>query len=267
MLLRETASDPARTLRHARDFGDDVVKIVTGRSDIAPDPKDKRFLDPAWRYNPFYRAGAQYFLAVQKGARRWLAELELDDLERDRANFVSNIIIDSLAPTNTLVGNPMAQKKLIDSGGMSLIRGLRNAYNDMVHNNQMVSQVDKRPFKLGENIATSKGNVVYRNAMMELIHYAPTTDEVYAIPQLVIPPQINKMYINDLSPEKSVIKWQVDNGIQTFLISWKNPTKSEGHWDLAAYIGSCGEAIDAICAISGSKKVNLSGACSGGQTT
>ena len=75
------------------------------------------------------------------------------------------------------------------------------------------------------------------------------------------------MYINDLSPEKSVIKWQVDNGIQTFLISWKNPTKSEGHWDLAAYIGSCGEAIDAICAISGSKKVNLSGACSGGQTT
>lgn len=267
MLLRETASDPARSLRHARSFGDDVVKIVTGKSDLAPSPKDKRFMDPAWRFNPFYRAGAQYYLAVQKGMKSWLADLDLDDIERDRANFISNVIIDSLAPTNTLAGNPMAQKRVIDSGGLSLIKGLKNAYNDMVHNDRMVSQVDKRPFKLGVNVATSKGSVVYRNAMMELIQYAPTTDEVHAIPQLTIPPQINKMYINDLSPEKSVVKWQVDNGIQTFVISWKNPTKDEGHWDMADYIASCREAIDVICKITGSAKVNVSGGCSGGQTT
>jgi len=267
ILLRETASDPARSLHHARSFGDDVVKIVTGKSDLAPSPKDKRFMDPAWRYNPFYRAGAQYYLAVQKGMKSWLADLDLDDIERDRANFISNVIIDSLAPTNTLAGNPMAQKRVIDSGGLSLIKGLKNAYNDMVHNDRMVSQVDKRPFKLGVNVATSKGSVVYRNAMMELIQYAPTTDEVHAIPQLTIPPQINKMYINDLSPEKSVVKWQVDNGIQTFVISWKNPTKDEGHWDMADYIASCREAIDVICKISGSAKVNVSGGCSGGQTT
>ena len=267
ILLRETASDPARSLHHARSFGDDVVKIVTGKSDLAPSPKDKRFMDPAWRYNPFYRAGAQYYLAVQKGMKSWLADLDLDDIERDRANFISNVIIDSLAPTNTLAGNPMAQKRVIDSGGLSLIKGLKNAYNDMVHNDRMVSQVDKRPFKLGVNVATSKGSVVYRNAMMELIQYAPTTDEVHAIPQLTIPPQINKMYINDLSPEKSVVKWQVDNGIQTFVISWKNPTKDEGHWDMADYIASCREAIDVICKITGSAKVNVSGGCSGGQTT
>ena len=266
LLLRETATDPARTVRHMQSFGDDVVKILTGKSDLAPDPKDKRFMDPAWRYNPFFRAGAQYYLAVQRGMKHWLEELQLDDLERDRANFIANIIIDGLAPTNTLVGNPTAQKRLIDSGGLSVIKGLKNAYNDIVNNKGMVSQVDKKPFKLGENIATSKGSVVYRDAMMELIHYAPTTEQVHAIPQLTIPPQINKMYINDLSPEKSVVKWQVDNGIQCFVISWKNPSKAEGHWGMDEYIAACRKAIDVVCEITGAKKVNVSSACSGGQT-
>ncbi|MDP3905742.1 alpha/beta hydrolase [Novosphingobium sp.] len=266
LLLRETATDPARTIRHMQSFGDDVVKILTGKSDLAPDPKDKRFMDPAWRYNPFYRAGAQYYLAVQRGMKHWLEELQLDDLERDRANFIANIIIDGLAPTNTLAGNPTAQKRLIDSGGLSVIKGLKNAYNDIVHNKGMVSQVDKKPFRLGENIATSKGSVVYRDAMMEVIHYAPTTEQVYAIPQLTIPPQINKMYINDLSPEKSVVKWQVDNGIQCFVISWKNPVKEEGHWGMDEYIAACRKAIDVVCEVTGAKKVNVSSACSGGQT-
>jgi polyhydroxyalkanoate synthase subunit PhaC len=266
LLLRETASDPGRTVKHMQGFGEDVVKILTGKSDLAPDPKDKRFMDPAWRYNPFFRAGAQYYLAIQKGMKGWLEELELDELERDRANFISNIIIDGLAPTNTLVGNPSAQKRLIDSGGLSLIKGLKNAYNDIVHNQGMVSQVNKTPFKLGENVATAKGSVVYRDAMFELVHYAPTTDEVYEIPQLTIPPQINKMYINDLSPEKSVVKWQTDNGIQCFVISWKNPTKEEGVWGMDDYIASCLKAVDLVCEITGAPKVNISSACSGGQT-
>ncbi|WP_374279784.1 PHA/PHB synthase family protein [Novosphingobium sp.] len=266
LLLRETATDPKRSLRHMQAFGEDVVKILSGKSELAPEPKDKRFMDPAWRYNPFFRAGAQYYLAIQKGMKNWLEELELDELERDRANFIANIIIDGLAPTNTLIGNPTAQKRLIDSGGLSLIKGLKNAYNDMVHNKGMVSQVDSKPFKLGENVATSKGSVVYRDAMFELIHYAPTTEQVHAIPQLTIPPQINKMYINDLSPEKSVVRWQVDNGIQCFVISWKNPTKEEGVWGMDEYIASCMKAVDVVCEITGAPKVNISSACSGGQT-
>ncbi|MDN3645202.1 alpha/beta fold hydrolase [Pontixanthobacter aestiaquae] len=266
LLLRETASDPMRSMKHAQEMGQDMIKIMTGKSDLAPDPRDKRFKDPAWQYNPFFRAGAQYYLAVQKGMSNWLSDLELDDLERDRANFISNIIIDGLAPTNTLMGNPTAQKRLVDSGGLSLVKGLKNAYNDMVHNKGMVSQVDKRPFKLGENVATSKGSVVLRTEMMELIHYAPTTDEVHEIPQLTIPPQINKMYINDLSPEKSVIKWQTDNKIQTFVISWRNPSKEQGHWDMTDYVKSCREAMEAVSAITGAKKVNVSAGCSGGQT-
>ncbi len=266
LLLRETASDPSRVMRHAQSMGEDMVKIMTGKSELAPDPKDKRFKDPAWQYNPFFRAGAQYYLAVQKGMSNWLEELELDELERNRANFISNIILDGLAPTNTLAGNPTAQKRLIDSGGLSLIAGLKNAYNDMVNNKGMVSQVDKRPFKLGENIATSKGSVVYRTEMFELVQYAPTTDEVHEIPQLTIPPQINKMYINDLSPEKSVVKYQLDNGIQTFVISWRNPTKEQGGWAMADYIKACEEAMEAVADITGSKKVNVSAGCSGGQT-
>ena len=266
LLLRETASDPARTIKHMRGFGEDMVKIMTGKSELAPEAKDKRFRDPAWQYNPFFRAGAQYYLAVQKGMKGWLEDLELDELERDRANFISQIIIDSLSPTNSLVGNPSAQKRLIDSGGLSLVKGLKNAYNDVVHNHGMVSMVDKRPFKLGENIAASKGSVVYRDAMMEVIQYAPTTEQVCAIPQLTIPPQINKMYINDLSPEKSVVKYQLDNGIQPFVISWKNPAKDQGHWGMDEYIASCIKALDVVCAVSGSDTVNVSSACSGGQT-
>jgi len=266
LLLRETASDPKRFMRHAQSMGEDMVQILTGKSELAPHPKDKRFMDPAWQYNPFFRAGAQYYLAVQKGMRNWLEELELDELERNRANFISNIILDSLAPTNTLIGNPAAQKQVINSGGLSLLKGLQNAYNDIVNNKGMVSQVDKRPFKIGENVATSAGSVVYRTEMFELVHYAPTTDEVYEIPQLTIPPQINKMYINDLSPEKSIIKWQLDNGLQTFVISWRNPSKDQGHWAMADYIASCEEALAAVADITGSKKVNVSAGCSGGQT-
>ena len=266
LLLRETASDPARTIKHMRGFSEDMVQIMTGKSELAPDPKDKRFKDPAWQFNPFFRAGAQYYLAVQKGLKSWMDDLELDELERDRANFISQIIIDSLSPTNSLIGNPSAQKRLIDSGGLSLVKGLKNAYNDMVHNHGMVSMVDKRPFKLGENVAASKGSVVYRDAMMEVIQYAPTTQQVYAIPQLTIPPQINKMYINDLSPEKSVVKYQLDNGIQPFVISWKNPTKDEGHWGMDEYIASCAKALEVVSAVSGSDTVNVSSACSGGQT-
>ena len=266
VLLRETASDPQRLMRHSQAMGMDMIQIMTGKSELAPHPKDKRFMDPAWRYNPFMRAGAQYYLAVQKGMANWLEELELDDLEKDRARFISNIIIDSVAPTNTLLGNPTAQKRMIDSGGLSLIKGLKNAYTDLTQNKGMVSQVDKRPFKLGENVATSKGSVVLRTEMMELIQYAPTTDEVYEIPQLTIPPQINKMYINDLSPEKSIVKWQVDNGIQTFVISWRNPSKEQGVWDMADYVRSCREAMEAVADITGAKKVNVSAGCSGGQT-
>jgi polyhydroxyalkanoate synthase subunit PhaC len=267
VMLRETAGNPAKTMKHMKLFADDVVKIVANTSDLAPAPKDKRFMDAAWNANPFYKAGMQYYLAVQKGVNRWVDDLELDELERARASFVSGMIVDSIAPTNTFVGNPSAIKKAMETGGGSLIKGLRNAYNDMAHNDMMVSQVDSRPFKLGENIAVSKGSVVFQTEMMELIQYAPTQKQVHEIPLLIIPPQINKAYINDLSPEKSIIKYECDNGLQPFLISWRNPNVEHRDWGLGDYVDQIIEAIAVTCEVTGSKTVNLAGACSGGITT
>jgi polyhydroxyalkanoate synthase subunit PhaC len=267
VMLRETAGNPMRTMKHAQMFSDDVVKIMTNQSDLAPSPKDKRFMDGAWAANPFYKAGMQYYLAMEKGTKRWIEDLELDELERARANFVSGMIIDSIAPTNTLLGNPSAIKKAMETGGGSLIKGLRNAYNDIAHNDGIVSQVDSRPFKLGENISISKGAVIHKTDIMELIQYAPTVDTVYSVPLLIIPPQINKAYINDLSPEKSIIKYECENGIQPFLISWRNPQVEHRAWGLDDYVDSIIEAIGVACAITGSKTVNVAGACSGGITT
>ncbi len=265
-LLRETAANPAKSVRQMQAFGADVLKIMTGKSDLAPGNKDRRFADPAWSFNPFYRAGVQYYLAMQKSTQKWLEELDLDELERNRARFVSGMILDALSPTNTLAGNPSAIKRAIDSGGLSLMKGLKNAYDDMVHNDGMVSQVDKRPFTLGETIATTPGSVVWRTEMMELIQYAPTTDVVHAIPLITVPPQINKAYLNDLTPEKSIVRFQLAAGIQPFLISWRNPGVDQGEWGLGDYVDAVIEAIGVVTAITGATKVNLSGGCSGGIT-
>jgi polyhydroxyalkanoate synthase subunit PhaC len=267
VMLRETAAKPQTTMKHMRMFSDDVVNILTNKSELAPNPKDKRFLDPAWAANPFYRMGMQYYLAAQNSVGRWIADLELDELERARANFVSGMIIDSLSPTNSLAGNPSAIKKALETGGGSLIKGLKNAYNDMVHNDGIVSQVDTRPFKIGGNIAISPGAVIHRNEIMELIQYQPTVDQVRQIPLLIIPPQINKAYINDLTPEKSIVKYELDNGIQPFLISWRNPQIEHREWGLDDYVDAIIEAMDVVTDVSGAKKINVAGACSGGITT
>ena len=265
-LLRETTANPAKTVKHVTAFNQDVMKIMTGKSDLAPSSKDKRFADPAWSFNPFYRAGVQYYLAVQKSTQAWIDDLEFDELERNRARFISAMILDALSPTNTLAGNPSAIKRAIDSGGLSLMKGLKNAYDDIVHNDAIVSQVDKRPFKVGENLATTPGQVIWRTEMMELIQYAPTTEKVHGVPLLTVPPQINKAYINDLTPTKSVVQLQLAAGLQPFLISWRNPQADQGHWGLEDYVDAVIEAIGVVCAITGSDKVNLAGACSGGIT-
>jgi polyhydroxyalkanoate synthase subunit PhaC len=267
VMLREAAGRPAKTLKHMKSFGDEVVKIVKNESELAPDAKDRRFQDITFKYNPIYRMGMQYYLAVQKGVKEWIADLELDELERARANFVSQMIVDSVAPTNALVGNPAAIKRAYESGGLSLLKGLQNAYTDLTENKGLVSQVDKRPFKIGENLATSKGAVVYKTEMMELIQYQPNTEKVSAVPLLIIPPQINKAYVNDLSPDKSIVRFLTSIGIQVLLVSWRNPTKEHAHWGLEAYVDELIAASGVILDITKSKTLNVSGACSGGITT
>jgi polyhydroxyalkanoate synthase len=267
VMLREVTMRPAKTVKHMKGFADEVIKIVKNESELAPDPKDKRFLDMTFKYNPLYKFGMQYYFAVQKSWKEWLADLDLDDLERARANFVSQMILDSVSPTNTLVGNPAAIKRAYESGGQSLIKGLQNAYEDVTKNKGLVSQVDKRPFKVGENLATSPGAVIHKTEMLELIQYAPAGEQVHAIPFLIIPPQINKAYVNDLSPDKSIVRFLTSLGINTFLVSWRNPTKDHAHWGLGDYVDELIKATDVILEVSKSKQLNVSGACSGGITT
>jgi polyhydroxyalkanoate synthase len=267
VMLRETAGKPVTAAKHLKSFGEDVVKILKNESELQPDPRDKRFLDPTWKTNPLYRFGLQYYLAVQKGVGAWVKDLKLDELERARANFVLGMLMDSLSPSNSLIGNPAAVKKAFETGGGSLIRGLKNAYTDMTENQGVVSQVDTRPFKIGKNIATSKGSVVYKTEMMELVQYQPTTPEVHKVPLLIIPPQINKFYVNDLTPEKSIVKFLLDSGIQVFVVSWRNPLAEHAHWGLSDYVDSLIYATDVIMEITKSKTINVSGACSGGITT
>ena len=267
VMLRETAGKPARTLKHLRAFGSEVANIVTQKSELAPSPKDKRFMDPAWRTNPIYKGAMQYYLAAQKGMADWVEDAEFDELERARASFITKMVMDSVAPTNALIGNPSALKKAFETGGVSLVRGLKNAYEDMTKNDGIVSQVDKRPFKVGENLANSPGDVVHRTGIMELIQYAPVTDQVREVPLMIIPPQINKAYVNDLSPDKSMVRYLVAHGFQVFLVSWRNPTKENAAWGLSDYVDALIEATDVIAKITKSPKVNVSGACSGGITT
>ncbi len=267
VLIGHAAKQPAPFAKHLTNYGKDLVEIIKGESEIAPEKKDRRFQDPTWSHNPLYKYTLQSWLAMRKGFVGWIDESGVDDADKTRAKFVLDIIADALAPTNTLVGNPAAIKRLYETGGQSLVKGLQNAYNDLRHNHGMPSQVDGRPFKVGQNLATTPGAVVFKNEMLELIQYAPTTDEVYEIPLLVVPPQINKFYANDLSPEKSVVRFMLSQGIQTFAVSWRNPQKEHAHWGLEEYVASLIEAAEAITRITKSKQINVSGACSGGITT
>lgn len=267
MMLRSTATRPVAAAKLAGRMTRENVEILLGRSKREPDPKDRRFKDPAWAHNPFYKRGLQMYLAMQDNLNEWVGDLKLDDLEYARASFVMSMITDAIAPTNSLLGNPAASKRVLDSGGRSLIKGLKNAYDDLIKNGGMPSQVDKRPFKVGENLATTKGAVVWKNEIMELIQYLPKTEKVHRVPVLFIPPQINKFYASDLTPQVSIVQFMLAMEMQPFIISWRNPTKKHAHWGLQDYVDSIIQAMEVIKNITGSAKINLSGACSGGITT
>lgn len=196
----------------------------------------------------------------------WIDDSGIDEADRVRSKYVLNLIADAIAPTYTLLGNPAAMKKLYESGGQSVIRGLKNAYDDLRNNGGMPSQVDRTPFKVGENLATSEGSVVYKDEMIEPIQYQPLTDQVYKTPIMIIPPQINKFYANDLTADKSIVRFLCSRGYQVFAVSWRNPTRQHAHWGLERYVNELIVATQVVKKITRSPRINVSGACSGGIT-
>jgi len=244
----------------------ELLSVLSGDSKLAPPVADKRFSDSAWRDNPFYRVYLQGYMAWGRALMGFVERSALDPKTKERANFVVSLVTDALAPTNTLLGNPAALKKIIDSGGASLVAGLQNMLADLTKNKGMPAQVDKRAFRVGENLALSAGAVVFRNDLLELIQYAPSTPDVYQRPHLIVPPQINKFYIFDLSPGKSIVEYLVKNRFQVFVVSWRNPTPAQRDWDMQTYVAALLEAIEAIRDIAQAEDVNLHGACSGAMT-
>jgi polyhydroxyalkanoate synthase len=251
---------------HQMNLCQEFFKSLTGSSDLAPAKGDKRFSDSTWESNPFYRALMQEYLAWQQEVDTWINDMGLDLVNTERLRFLAGLLTDAWAPTNTLLGNPAAVKKAFETGGMSLTEGLKNLLEDMANNGGMPSQVNKDAFKVGENLANTPGSVVFRSELLELIQYAPTTDQVHKRPLFIVPPQINKFYIHDLSPGRSMVEFAVAQGFQVFIVSWRNPTKEQGEWGMDSYVSALDEAVDVTCQITGGKDVNVLGTCAGGIT-
>ena len=267
-LGRYLASRPDSFLTKLGELAIDLVQISTGQSNIAAPVNDKRFTDPAFAQNPMYRATMQTYLAWRNACLDLVRDDgSVDWKESEQLRFATMLITEALAPTNSLVGNPGALKHAFDTGGASLTRGLRNFIDDLINNGGMPKQVDTRPFQVGRNLGITPGSVVYRGELCEVIQYKPRAEKVFSRPLVMIPPQINKFYIMDLTPKRSFIEYALEHGQQVFTISWRNPTAALRNKGLDDYVEACEKVIDLACEIAASPNCNVLGICAGGITT
>lgn len=265
-LLKLLSLNPVTVARKQAKFASDMAAILLGSSKITPDPKDRRFQHSVWHTSGYYRRVMQSYLAWSRSMREILASINADPIDMERAQFFLMQLIAAAAPTNNPIGNPGFIDNAMRSKGMSILRGLQNLIDDVINNHAMPSQVDGTPFKVGKNMASSPGAVVFRNPVCEVIQYTPRTAKVDATPILLIPPQINKYYIVDLAPGKSFVEHAVSQGQQMFCVSWRNPTAAQRDWGLESYVTAAEEAIDAVLDITGSDDLKLMAACAGGIT-
>jgi polyhydroxyalkanoate synthase len=258
------ARKPRTLASRARELAGQLVSIAEGRSDLAPAKGDKRFADPAWQGNPLLKATMQAYLATNDTVNALFSDAELDWRDAERIRFVLDLLTEGLAPSNNPLLNPLAYKALIDTGGRSAVRGLRHFIADMAAAPRVPSMVAPDAFTLGDTVAATPGAVVYRNEVFELIQYTPQTDEVFTVPLLLIPPVINKFYVLDIAPGRSMIEYFLRQGQQVFAISWRNPTADQRDWGFDTYGQAILDALDAVEKITGSDRTHLQASCSGG---
>ena len=258
------ARRPNRAARRAGHLGAELARVAGGRSDLRPGKRDRRFADPAWESSWLFRRLLQTHLAVEETVDGLISDSGANWRAERQARFAAGNVLDALAPTNFPWSNPAVIKASVDQGGANLVRGARNFIRDFPG---LPAAVDTSQFAVGENLALTPGTVVLRTEVFELIQYAPQTEQVRAIPLLFAPPTINKYYILDLAPGRSMVEWLVRQGQQVFAMSWRNPDAEQGHFDLDTYASAVLEARDAVARITGRKSVHLNGACSGGLIT
>jgi polyhydroxyalkanoate synthase len=227
--------------------------------------KDKRFADPAWKRNPFFLGFAETYLDQAKVAMAMVESSHLPEATRRKAKFGMQLMCDAFAPSNVPWLNPAVLREAMETGGMSLVRGMQNFADDLRDNDGMPRQVDATPFKLGVNMGATPGRIVFRNALIELIAYEPQTAQVHEIPLLCSPPWINKYYVMDLAPGRSFIEWAVLHGHQTFAISYRNPDASMAALRMEDYLrDGILTALEVVEKITGRRRTNIAALCLGG---
>jgi polyhydroxyalkanoate synthase len=258
------ARRPHKVIGRAAALGSDVARVAAGRSERAPAKGDRRFGDPAWQQNWLLRRVLQGYLSAAEAVDGVISDAELDWQTERQARFAAGNVLDAVAPTNFPWSNPTVLKAIVDEGGANLVRGAKRFAADFASPPRLPQNVDTSQFEVGGNLALTPGSVVLRTDVFELIQYTPATERVHEVPLLFIPPTINKYYILDLAPGRSVVEYLVAQGMQVFLVSWRNPDESHAHFDLDTYASAVLEARDAVAAITKAPAVHLNAACSGG---
>ena len=263
-LAAALAVRPRLVAGRGRQLASELARVAVGSSQVQPARRDRRFADPGWAGNPLLRRAMQAYLAAAQTAEGVVAEAGLDEADSERVGFMLTNLIDALAPSNNPLLNPAAAKAAIDTGGGSVLNGLRHFLADMAVPPRVPSMVEPDAFEVGVDLAVTPGAVVLQTPVFELIQYRPVTPAVRQVPLLIVPPVINKFYVMDLAPGRSMVEYLVGQGLQVFMISWRNPDARHAKWDLDTYGQAILDAMDAAARITGSEQTVLAGACSGG---
>jgi polyhydroxyalkanoate synthase subunit PhaC len=260
----QLARQPGRLARRSAALASELGQIAAGRSELAPSPRDRRFADQAWSQNPFLKRILQAYLAGGVLAEDLIADAHLGWRDGERVGFIVRNLVDAAAPSNSPLLNPAGWKSLIDTGGLSAVRGLRALLSDLATAPRVPAMVAPDAFEVGRDLAVSPGAVVARSEICELIQYAPATAQVQRFPVVIVPPMINKFYICDLAPGRSLIEYLVSQGHQVFAISWRNPDTRHRDWDLDSYGQAILCSLDAARRICGAAQASIFALCSGG---
>ena len=255
---------PRTVGRRAAATAKELGKVAAGFSAVAPSGKDRRFTEPAWAENPALRRLLQAYLVAGGAAKDVVTDADLQWRDHERLTFVAENIVEAMSPSNNPFLNPAALKAGLDSGGSNYVRGARHFVADMAVKPRVPSMVDTTAFNVGQDLAVTPGAVVFRTEVFELIQYTPQTPKVRRVPLLVVPPTINKYYVADLAPGRSMVEHFVKSGQQVFMVSWRNPGKKHAAWGLDTYVQAVLDAMDAVESITKSSKSILFSLCAGG---
>ena len=255
---------PRKAAGRAAALGGGLARVAAGRSEQSPAGSDRRFADPAWQQNWLLRRVMQGYLTTGEAVDGLISDAELDWQTERQARFAAGNVLDAVAPTNFPLTNPAVLRAIVDEGGTNLVRGARRFAADVARPPRLPQSVDTSQFEVGGNLAVTPGSVVLHTEVFELIQYAPATEQVHEVPLLFIPPTINKYYILDLAPGRSLVEYLVSQGMQVFVVSWRNPDARHAGWGFDTYVQAIFDALDATDRICETDTAVLFGFCSGG---